>query len=250
MRRQTLIASLALGLAGNACSAPQSRQPPRVSPVCTPQPELPDELDLRTGLAPVPRHADGDDSRPGGDDSRPSGPQYWRQMRPVPIPGVGRAVKVVVAHETACAELHDGGTTCWTLPYDRFQHVPLGREPENLVKTLSKSGSLAAPTPRPDTSPDVAQAFVPFSHVAQVEVGLSLACARFENGEVQCLSTAPPERAPSASDFPTTPAPIPGLSARALSVGGAACAITGTDEVVCWGFIAQAALFPACEASE
>jgi hypothetical protein len=39
---------------------------------------------------------------------------------------------------------------------------------------------------------------------------------------------------------------VPGLSARALSVDGSACAIDRENRVVCWGFIAQAAQFPAC----
>jgi hypothetical protein len=243
MLARPLFASLVLALVGSSCCASRNRQPAVIDTVCTARPELPDEIDPRTGLAPIPRFVD-------GDDARPSGPQYWRQMRPVKIPNIARAVKVVVAHESACAELHEGGVKCWTLPSHRFDHLPTDTEPEGLVKRLEGAEPLPEPAHRGTVPAEIARAFAAIGETAQVEVGASLACARFQTGEVSCFSTTPPRRAPSASDFAPTPAPVPELSARALSVGGSACAINEREEVVCWGFIAQTAMFPACEVRE
>lgn len=96
----------------------------------------------------------------------------------------------------------------------------------------------------------IQSAFSTPGEVAAIEVGPTLACALYENGEVRCLSTVPAPERPSASDYPRTPMLMSGLKARALSVGGSACAITLEDAVVCWGFIAQTAMFPACEVVE
>jgi hypothetical protein len=233
------LTGIAMLLAGCGCMT-HSRHSER-APLCRPALELEDRLDPRTGLAPLPRNT-------GQDDSRPSGPSYWRQMTPFALEGASPAADVVVLPESVRVTLLDGSVKCWRLPYNRFSYLPSGRDPEWLVQPLTHCDQESEPAGSP--VPAIQSAFEALGEVTHIEAGRDLACALFRDGEVQCLGTALTPGRASASDHPSAPTLIPGLTARAISVNGNACAITLQHAVVCWGFIAQTAMFPACGPSK
>jgi len=241
---RTLAVAVAVAFVTSAgCGGTPRRDDTILPPPCKAKPELPDALDAATGLAPIPRGVPG--------DPRPSGNIYWRQMRAAPISKLENVSSLVAHADKLCEVAHE--TACWKLPFKAFQVVVVDRDPENLVTPL-KATELEALSnePRQQVPAEIQAAFAAAGQVVQIEAGPRLVCARFASGQVQCLSTEAPRTPPSASDFPTTPTPIRDvfgkeITAQALSVGGAACAITKDARVVCWGHIPQAAAFPACD---
>jgi hypothetical protein len=247
LRAHAVAIALAFASSTNACCGSASRTKAVTGPgPCPARPELRDELDSKTGLAPIPRQL-------AGSSAKPSGNIYWRQMRAVPIMNLQHVEKLVVQADKACAEARESAVSCWRLPFAQGQALVLEREPQQVITELPSSELEALSNePRPEVPSDVRAALSRGVEVAQIEVGPKLACARLVSGRVRCLDREKPRIPPSASDFSTAPTQVRDIAgreinARVISVGGAACAITQDEQVVCWGHIPQAAAFPACD---
>jgi len=139
----------------------------------------------------------------------------------------GPYVQISAGNAVTCALGADGGVFCWG---------------DNSAGSLG-AGNL-------DASVQVSAPVVNLSGAVEIALGVQLACARLEDGGVDCWGT----NATPSGDFPCeagaicTPAPLPvslGDAGRAtrLSVGGNhACAVMEDTTVRCWGYNASGQL--------
>jgi len=168
----------------------------------------------------------------GGERCSIDGRDQSCRRTPTAVPGLSGATAVSADSQSfTCALLGDGSVQCWG---------------DNRTGALGDGTTTTRSTPRPVSG---------LSGVAELAIGGGViyggfACARLQNGTVQCWGSNGLGQLGSASSKHTckdlfsrdtpcslTPQPVPGLSGVAqLSLGdGFACARLQDGSVTCWG---------------
>jgi alpha-tubulin suppressor-like RCC1 family protein len=167
-----------------------------------------------------------------GEQCRVSGQDTSCRRTPTEVPGLVGATAVSAESQSAtCARMGDGTVQCWG---------------DNRTGALGDGTTTTRHTPRPVSG---------LRGVAEVSVSGGVvfggfACARLEDGTVQCWGSNTHGQLGSAASAQTckdlfsqdkpcslTPQPVPGLTGVVqLSLGDAfACALKGDGSVTCWG---------------
>jgi len=160
------------------------------------------------------------------------------QDRPIEVVGLNNAVALALGRDHACARLADGGVSCWG---------------GDLSGALGRGSPPPAPGgKKPPPKPAKALLAVKgLKEVAEVAAGADHACARLQDGTVQCWGrNHHGQLGDGTIKAQVTPVKVKDLSgAVALAIGIAhSCARLQDATVRCWGWGAQGQLGDAARA--